>query len=331
MRFACVNSAATNAPFFAVPAALASSPATRHAIVDTLMIGMIGAGHGLEALCVYLGLARTDLEDRIAELGLPRPHDRPLRQASGKNPWKLEDLRRLMALWLENVSVRSIADAFGRSPSSIRAKRRRLGLQPRERALLRERSPQDCLAVILPWPSRSDGASEISLDFGHALPVAPIAPPPAKGALQTTTKTAVVVAPAKAAPAWRLGRDREKDMRFSILGFAGLKASAIAARVEIEYGLALTVSAVNNRLSRLQIVRERKDMIAVYDAALVERRAKENMDRLGASLRECAELHRDFWYCRKLRGNRTTCREFYTKKFAHKQAERSCGERLAVA
>ena len=82
---------------------------------------------------------------------------------------------------------------------------------------------------------------------------------------------------------WVLGRDKDKDKRFSILGFAGLRTPAIAERMLVEFGVRLTNSAVNNRISRLQIVRDRRDMICEYDEDAVERRAAEAMERLGAS------------------------------------------------
>ena len=130
---------------------------------------------------------------------------------------------------------------------------------------------------------------------------------------------------------WALGRDKEKDERFSVLGFAGLRAPAIARRMLVEFGVRLTDSAVNNRISRLQIVRERRDMISECDEEAVERRAAEAMKRLGATLRQCSELNRSFWWCKAKGGNRWTCREFETKKFQSRKAERSCGDVMAMA
>ena len=95
---------------------------------------------------------------------------------------------------------------------------------------------------------------------------------------------------------WELGRDKEKDQRFLVLGFAGLRAPAIARRMLVEFGVRLTNLAVNNRISRLQIVCERRDMISECDEEAVERRAAEAMKRLGATLRECSEINRSFWW-----------------------------------
>src|SRR5208283_2748822 len=112
-----------------------------------------------------------------------------------------------------------------------------------------------------------------------------------------------------------LGRDKDKDERFSALGFAGLRAPAIARRMLVEFGVRLTESAVNNRISRLQIVRDRRDMISEYDGDAIERRAAEAKKRLGATLRLCSELNRSFWYCKSIGGNLWSCRESDTKKF----------------
>ena len=72
-------------------------------------------------------------------------------------------------------------------------------------------------------------------------------------------------------------------------------------------------------------------MISEYDEEAVERRAAEAMKRLGATLRQCSELNRSFWWCKAKGGNRSTCREFDTKKFQARKAERSCGEVMAMA
>ena len=100
----------------------------------------------------------------------------------------------------------------------------------------------------------------------------------------------------------------------------------------MEFGVYLTEGAVNSRMTRLQIARDRFDIIDVFDEAAVQRRAAEAKRRVGATLRQCAELHRSFWWRRALSGNRTTCREFETsKRYAGRRAERSCGDITAMA
>jgi hypothetical protein len=131
---------------------------------------------------------------------------------------------------------------------------------------------------------------------------------------------------------WELGRDAQKDDRFSTLGFAGLSAAAIAKRMLIEFGVYLTEGAVNSRMTRLQIARDRFDIIEAFDEEAVQRRAADAKRRVGATLRQCAELQRSFWWRRALGGSRTTCREFErSKRYAARRAKRSCGDIIAMA
>ncbi len=103
-------------------------------------------------------------------------------------------------------------------------------------------------------------------------------------------------------------------MRFSILAFGGLRSPAIVERLRIEFGLELSEKAVDNRISRLQILRERAEMVDAFDEELVQRQAAEVMRKLGASVRQCCELNRSFWYYRTIGGSRCVCREFLTSK-----------------
>ena len=81
---------------------------------------------------------------------------KPLRRPVSANPWSVEEVRRLIALWLDNVSVMSIAGALGRTPSSIRGKRRWLGLGARVRKELADRPIAQCRATPLPWKPTLD-------------------------------------------------------------------------------------------------------------------------------------------------------------------------------
>ncbi len=289
-------------------------------VADRLLKGMMSAGHGLEALSFYLGLEENELRDRVAALGLDQPTEKRLRRSGAANPWSLHDTRLFMALWLDNVSAASMAEAFGRSRRSIHGKRRWLGLPVRDRKWLADRPVQECRGTDLPWKPDFDVGEILArlmrprpgkgFRIDEVEPVAPAPPPPVK---------------------WELGRDKEKDRRFSILGFAGLRSPAIAERMFVEFGVRLTKSAVDNRLSRLQIVRQRRDMTDEYDPEEVERRAEEAMRRLGATLRECMGLGRSFWFYRTIGGNRTTCREFDAKKYEKRKAERSCGAVMGMA
>src|SRR3984885_13574286 len=102
-------------------------------VLDRLVVAMAGAGHSVAALSLYLGLKEYEVRERVAALDLPAAAEKPLRRRVSANPWSVEEVRRLMRLWLHNVSVTSIAGALGRTPSSIRGKRRWLGLGARAR------------------------------------------------------------------------------------------------------------------------------------------------------------------------------------------------------
>jgi hypothetical protein len=115
------------AGLFLVPLAAARSP------LDYVLAGMVAAGQGIEALCLYVGLARTVLLDRIVALDLPTPHDRPLRRPCGKHPWLAGDVQELTRLWVAGVRVVCIANLLRRSPGAIWSKARRTGLPKRDR------------------------------------------------------------------------------------------------------------------------------------------------------------------------------------------------------
>jgi hypothetical protein len=112
-----------------------------------VLAGMIAAGLSVDAIALYLDISPAALFNRAESLGLTRPHDRPMRRAGGKNSWTPEDSRQLIALWMAGVRVRSIAAALGRSMSAIYGRRRRLGLPPRDRRALHDRSIYECLAT----------------------------------------------------------------------------------------------------------------------------------------------------------------------------------------
>ena len=279
-------------------------------VLDRLVEEMAGAGHSVAALSFYLGLREADVRKRIAALGLPEAPEGRLRRSSSKYPWTVDQVRRLITLWLDNVSVGSIAATLGRSTSSVQSKRRWLGLGVRERNEVSDRNRTECKAARLPWKP-TQNVTEIAL-WMRTPGIGP--------------------APAAKAYGWELGRDETIDMRFSILAFGGLRSPAIVERLRIEFGLELTVKAVNNRISRLQIERERAEMVDAFDEELVQRQAAEVMRRLGATVRQCCELNRSFWYYRTIGGPRCVCREFLTaKKYAALRAARGYCDAFGMA
>lgn len=107
---------------------------------DRVLAGMVGAGHGIEAICLYLGLTRAVLFDHVVRLGLSTPHDRPLRRP-GARGWSALDTMRLIAWRVAGVHPETIGERLGRSANAVRAKARRLGLQPPARGTLRRLDP----------------------------------------------------------------------------------------------------------------------------------------------------------------------------------------------
>ncbi len=113
-----------------------SQPARIPDLLHRILPGMLARGHGIDALCLYLDLARTVLLDLIIELDLPTPHDRPLRKPGGRNPWTFADTTLFVLLWMAGWHVESLGECFGRSAGSARYKARHLGLPRRDRKLV---------------------------------------------------------------------------------------------------------------------------------------------------------------------------------------------------
>lgn len=108
---------------------------------DRLLAGMIEAGLGIPALCLYLSLTGPELEVRILALDLPMPRSEPLRRAGGRRAWSPAEVRQLIQWWGEGIRVGRIAEALGRSKGSVYYKKRKLGLPPRDRKSLVDRDP----------------------------------------------------------------------------------------------------------------------------------------------------------------------------------------------
>jgi hypothetical protein len=118
-------------------------PAVAAAVVfpfDRVLAGLAAAGHGLQAICLYLGLTPTVLLEHVVRLGLATPHDRPLRK-SGARGWSVLDTMRLIAWRVAGVHPDTIGARLGRSASAVRAKARRMGLPVPDRKTLRKLDP----------------------------------------------------------------------------------------------------------------------------------------------------------------------------------------------
>ncbi len=159
------------------PEVVLATVATALTSFDAILCGMVAAGLGIEGLSLYLGLTRTGLLDRLAFLGLPTPHDRPMRRAGGKNPWSAEDVRLLIALWTDGAHVLSIAETLGRTRGAIYSKRRRLGLPSRDRKPRPRLSIEESRSAALNW--QRETAADLSLLLDETTPSSALPSPPA--------------------------------------------------------------------------------------------------------------------------------------------------------
>lgn len=103
-------------------------------VQDHTLSGMVAKGHGIEALCLFLGILQVDLLARVVALDLDTPHDGAVRRTNGvRNAWQVGEIRQLVDLWELNLSSLYVSAKLGRSPGSIRSKARWLGLPRRPR------------------------------------------------------------------------------------------------------------------------------------------------------------------------------------------------------
>src|ERR1700756_1413375 len=107
---------------------------------DPVLAGMVAAGQGIHAICLYLGLTRAALDEHVVRLGLRSPHDRPFRNP-GPRGWSLIDTIRLIAWRVRGIHPETIGQRLGRSANAVRAKSRRLGLPRPGRKSLRRVDP----------------------------------------------------------------------------------------------------------------------------------------------------------------------------------------------
>jgi len=107
---------------------------------DRLLAGMVAAGQGLEAICLFLGLTPGIVFDNVVRLGLRSPSDRPYRRP-GPRGWSVLDTTRLIVWRLAGVHPETIGLRLGRSAAAVRAKARRLGVPAPPRSALHRLDP----------------------------------------------------------------------------------------------------------------------------------------------------------------------------------------------
>ena len=107
---------------------------------DGVLSGMVAAGLGVQALCLFLGLSEQALDDSLVRLGLHRPHDRPISK-QGKRGWTALDTMRLIVWRVACIHPEVIAQRLGRSVGAVRSKARRLGIPVPNRKDLRRVEP----------------------------------------------------------------------------------------------------------------------------------------------------------------------------------------------
>jgi hypothetical protein len=103
---------------------------------DGVLRGLVGRGHGLEALSIFLRLDRQEVLELVVSLDLPNPHNRPMRATRGPKAWVASDYFHFIQCWTAGWHAASIGDRFGRSAGAIWSKARWLGLRRRDRKSL---------------------------------------------------------------------------------------------------------------------------------------------------------------------------------------------------
>jgi hypothetical protein len=130
---------------------------------DEVLRGMLAAGQGTEALCLFLGLSRASLDDHLVRLDLATPHDRPLRKP-GARGWTV--LESICVIWWRGIGVHPeiIGKRLGRTAGAVRSKCRRLGMRAPARNLLHKPDPNS-LRDPSPgcfWPNAAQKSAEAS-------------------------------------------------------------------------------------------------------------------------------------------------------------------------
>jgi hypothetical protein len=268
---------------FAPPPAGQSAPRPRlgHFNLEQyrlLLGGMLAQGHGIEALCLFLTLTRDALFELLVEVGLPTPHDRPLRRSGGVRAWKDVDFPILLKGWLDNWSAACIGHHLGRSRGSIWYKARRLGLPTRERRLLH-------------WSERAAAAPLVAPSPATAPLLAPNVEPkrkrlPPRWLVKGTDKVLELTSKRNGLEVdWAANIDAYTEIGWRI--WSGQRISRIAEDYGVSYG---TITSQNWWL-QAKSPKSHRDLVDDFDRA----RGEANAKALGGELRKC-EINSVFPY-----------------------------------
>lgn len=238
-----------------------------------LVAALVHRGHGIDAICFFLALARDFLLDAMVKLDLPTPPDAPFRPRGGAHAWTQDDYRRLLNAWENDWRCGAIAETLGRSKSSVWAKARRLGLPKRDRHVLLQ-------PAIIESPRRRQ------LDLFPLISTDTEAwPPPA-----TIREWKPLGTDADVTIRRKSGRDNEvewdKELRDHVQNrfWSGQRNKAIAR------DLGITLRAITSMKCRMEIPRKmprewlsdvyRPEKVAEHIAAMnyVERQCRKNPD-----------------------------------------------------
>ena len=148
---------------------------------DPVLAGMVAAGQGIQAICLYLGLTRPALDEHLVRLGLRTPHERPLRKP-GPRGWSVLDTIRLIGWRVAGIHPETIGQRLGRSANAVRAKARRLGLPRPDRKSLQRvdpaglKDPGPAIAFVAPAEEAEAPSQSPSAECGAMAGVVPVRP-----------------------------------------------------------------------------------------------------------------------------------------------------------
>jgi hypothetical protein len=277
-----------------------------------LLAGMLGQGHGIAALCLFLTITRDVLLDLIVQFDLPTPHDRPLRRSGGVHAWKPSDFPVLLTGWLQNWSAACIAHHLDRKRGSIWYKARRLGLPKRDRRALH-------------WPAAETVPAAVNAPAAEAVTAAVMAPAAEAGPAEVIVpESTVPTGPGRLPAKWSVkGADRLLELTSKRQGLEVNWADNIEAFVDLgwrvwsgqricriaeDYGV--SYRTITSQLHWLQAkARRRHDQTDDFDRARGEANAKAE----GYTLSRCQTNSKfPYWKVRhKTKSNRDIRNKFY--------------------